>query len=44
MFVTPGPRPKMMALRASARMGKFVCAKDDGSVLPLMLVHFNIVM
>jgi hypothetical protein len=34
----------MMALRASARMGKFVCAKDDGSVLPLMLVHFNIVM
>jgi len=34
----------MIEMRAAGRVGAFVCAKDDGSVLPLMLVHFNIVM
>ena len=33
-----------MALRASGAIGAFLCAKDDSSVLPLVLVHFNIVM
>ena len=34
----------MLALRASGPVGAFLCARDDASVLPLLLVHFNIVM
>ena len=35
---------RMLALRASGPVGAFLCARDDASVLPLLLVHFNIVM
>ena len=31
-------------LRASDPLGAFVCAKDDAAVVPLLLVHFNIVL
>jgi len=34
----------MLALRASGPIGAFLCARDDASVLPLLVVHFNIVM
>ena len=34
----------MLSLRASSPIGRFVCARDDAAVLPLLLVHFNIML
>jgi len=52
VFDGPGPKTEWLKgqpaatglLRASGYIGTFLGAKDDTSVQPLMLVHFNIVM